>query len=29
MKLNIELFGALPARRVSKTAKRQRRAHLK
>jgi large subunit ribosomal protein L32 len=29
MKLDIELFGALPARRVSKTAKRQRRAHLK
>ena len=29
MKLNITLFGALPFRRVSKTAKRQRRTHLK
>lgn len=29
MKLNIQLFGALPARRISKTAKRQRRTHLK
>ncbi len=29
MKLDIQLFGALPARRVSKTAKRQRRTHLK
>lgn len=29
MKLDITLFGALPARRVSKTAKRQRRTHLK
>jgi len=29
MRLDIQLFGALPARRVSKTAKRQRRAHLK
>ncbi len=29
MKLDIQLFAALPARRVSKTAKRQRRAHLK
>ena len=29
MKLNICLFGALPFRRVSKTAKRQRRTHLK
>ena len=29
MKLDITLFGALPFRRVSKTAKRQRRTHLK
>ena len=29
MKLNITLFGALPFRRISKTAKRQRRTHLK
>ena len=29
MNLNIQLFGALPARRISKTAKRQRRTHLK
>ena len=29
MKLNITLFGDLPFRRVSKTAKRQRRTHLK
>lgn len=29
MKLNIELFGALPARRISKTRKRIRRTHLK
>ena len=29
MKLNIQLFGALPARRISKTAKRLRRTHLK
>ena len=29
MKLNITLFGALPARRVSKTSKRMRRTHLK
>ena len=29
MKLDIQLFGALPFRRISKTAKRQRRTHLK
>lgn len=29
MKLDIQIFGALPARRVSKTAKRMRRTHLK
>ncbi len=29
MKLDITLFGALPARRISKTAKRLRRTHLK
>ena len=29
MKLDITLFGALPFRRISKTAKRQRRTHLK
>lgn len=29
MNLNITLFGALPFRRISKTAKRQRRTHLK
>ena len=29
MKLNIQLFGALPARRISKTRKRLRRTHLK
>lgn len=29
MELNIVLFGALPARRISKTAKRMRRTHLK
>ncbi len=29
MKLDIQLFGALPARRVSKTKKRMRRTHLK
>jgi len=29
MKLDIQLFGALPARRISKTRKRQRRTHLK
>lgn len=29
MKLDIQYFGALPARRISKTAKRMRRTHLK
>ncbi len=29
MKLDIQLFGALPARRISKTRKRLRRTHLK
>ncbi len=29
MKLDIQLFGALPARRISKTRKRIRRTHLK
>ena len=29
MKLDIQLFGALPFRRISKTAKRLRRTHLK
>lgn len=29
MNLNIELFGPLPARRISKTSKRMRRTHLK
>ena len=29
MRLDIQLFGALPARRVSKTRKRMRRTHLK
>ena len=29
MKLDIQFFGALPFRRISKTAKRQRRTHLK
>lgn len=29
MKLDIQLFGALPARRISKTRKRMRRTHLK
>ena len=29
MRLDITLFGALPFRRISKTAKRQRRTHLK
>jgi len=29
MRLDIQLFGALPARRISKTRKRMRRTHLK
>lgn len=29
MKLNIQIFGALPARRISKTRKAKRRTHLK
>lgn len=29
MRLDIQLFGALPARRISKTRKRLRRTHLK